>query len=126
VSENESTGTSVPLDTEDPLAPHQELLAKLREKHDELAIFPAPKKFGGIIVLAPPVNHKSYQDYINNLHNERSDKSVEATKFLLACTVHPERETAKKIYEHRPGLVTPLVNRAAELAGAGVTELGKG
>lgn len=109
----------------DPLAPYQELLGKIREKHDEIAIFPAPKKFGGIIVLAPPVNHKSYQDYINNLHNDRADKSVEATKFLVACTVHPENQVAREIYKYRPGLVTPLVNRAAELCGAGVTELGK-
>jgi hypothetical protein len=126
VSEDTSTGASAPAaDETDPLAPHKELLAKLREKHDEIAIFPAPKKFGGIIVIAPPPNHKSYQDYTNNLHNDRADKAAESTKFLLACVVHPDRETAKQIFVYRPGLVTPLSNRAAELAGAGVTELGK-
>jgi hypothetical protein len=126
VSENEAEGAAASTDTsDDPLAQFAELLCKLRDKHDEIAIFPAPKKFGGIIVIAPPPNHKSYQDYINNLHNDRADKAVEATKFLLACVVHPDREIAKKIFEYRPGLVTPISNRAAELAGAGVTELGK-
>jgi hypothetical protein len=128
VSENEGKDAeaSNEADEADLLAPHKELLERLREKHEEIAIFPAPKKFGGIIVIAPPLNHKSYQDYVNNLHNDKADKSVEATKFLLACTFHPDPQTAKEIYKHRPGLVTPLVNRAADLSGAGVTELGKG
>lgn len=112
--------------SDDPLAAFADVLAKLREKHDDIAIYPAPKKFDcGIIVIAPPANHKSYQDYINNLHKDQSDKAFEATRFLLNCVVYPDREIAKKIFEYRPGLVTPLSNRAAELAGAGVTELGK-
>lgn len=112
-------------DTANPLAQYESILAPLREKHDEIVVLPAPKKFGGIIVVAAPLNESAYQVYTNNLHNERADKYVEARKFALACIFHPDQQTAKQILQHRPGLVTTISNHGTSLAGAGTEELGK-
>ena len=108
------------------LAEFEAILAPLREKYDEIAVFPAPKRLGSIVVVAAPLNSKAYQVYTNNLHNDRADKFVESRKFALACIVYPDSEKAKEILEARPGLVTACSNKGAQLSGAGADELGKG
>lgn len=124
MSETNEDGQTAP---SDPLEQYESILAPLREKHGEIAIYPAPRpKFDGIIVLAAPLNSTAYQVYTNNIHNERADKFVEGRKFALACIVHPDQATAKAILEYRPGLVTKFANRGGDLCGNDTEELGKG
>ncbi len=127
MSEFDDEGAAAPDDEEktDPLARFESILAPLRDKHDEIAVFPVPKRLGEIVVVAAPTNGKAYQVYTNNLHNEQADKFAESRKFALACIVYPDFEKAKEILTARPGLVTAFSNRGAQLAGAGVEELGK-
>lgn len=129
MSEINNSGRSVPDEEEanDPLAAYADILKPLREKHGEdLAIYPAPRGFEGIMVFGPPPNDKVHQNYTNNMHNDRADKAVESLNYALACCLHPARAIAKAMFAKKPGMVTPIANRCAALAGNDIEELGKG
>jgi hypothetical protein len=129
VSDNEAIGDGVSEEAEtDPLVKYESIIGPLREKFDgDIKVFPIPKRFGEIAVIAPPTNSKSYQVYTNNLHNEQADKFVESRKFALACVVYPaDIEKVKAILDARPGFVQTFANAGAALCGAGAAELGKG
>lgn len=111
---------------EDKLAEYKDILDPLRAKYgDDLAIYRAPKGHDGIMVFGPSPNEKAYQNYTNNMHNDRADKAVESLNFALACCLHPERKIAKAMFAAKPGMVTPIANRCAALSGNDVEELGK-
>lgn len=106
---------------------HKDLLDKIREKHDEIAIYLAPKGFEsvGIVVIAAPLNPKIAQGFVNQISKDGVDKAVAAENFAINCVVYPDRATVKNIFIKKPFFATKIVGRAQELAGGDVKELGK-
>jgi hypothetical protein len=138
--ENEEIGASdAPVDegtqdqagkTEDELImdQHKTLLEPLRAKYDDIAIFMPPRGFEqvGLIVVAAHPNPKVYQNFVNQVSKDSTDKAVATENFALNCVVHPDRETAKAIFKKKPALGLKISVRAQELAGSDSKELGKG
>jgi len=116
--------------TEDELIldQHEALLAPLRAKYDELAYFMPPRGFEqvGLVVVAAHPNPKVYQNFVNQVSKDSTDKAVATENFALNCVVHPDRETAKAIFKKKPALGLKISVRAQELAGSDSKELGKG
>jgi hypothetical protein len=108
------------------LEQHKELIDKARAKFGDIAIFSAPRGFSGIVILAAPQNSKLYDTFVNQLADDKIDKAVASRNFALSCTVHPDRDTLKKIFDKQPAFALKLVGRATELAGSEAKELGKG
>lgn len=114
-------------ESDDLLEKNKEIIDKFRAKFDgDIAIWPAPKGFEGVIVAAAPENSKIYENLVNKLNNPKgSDTSFELIQFATACVVHPDRETVKAIFKKKPGLALKIANRCQELAGVEIEELGK-
>jgi hypothetical protein len=106
---------------------HEALLAPFRAKYDEIALFVPPKGFEhvGLIVVAAPLNPKVFQNFVNQVSKDTTDKAVASENFALTCVVHPDRETAKSIFKKKPATALKICGRAQELAGADAKELGK-
>lgn len=83
---------------------HKDLLDKIREKHDEIAIYLAPKGFEsvGIVVIAAPLNPKIAQGFVNQISKDGVDKAVAAENFAINCVVYPDRATVKNIFIKKP------------------------
>lgn len=115
--------------TEDELLidKHKALLDPIRAKYDEISIFVAPKGFEqvGLVVVAAPLNPKSFQNFVNLVSKDSTDKAVATENFALVCIVHPDRETAKAIFKKKPAFALKVAGRAQELAGSDTKELGK-
>ena len=107
---------------------HKALLDPIRAKYDEIAMFLPPRGFEhvGLIVVAAHANPKVYQNFVNQVSKESTDKAVATENFALSCVVHPDRETAKAIFKKKPALGLKISVRAQELAGSDSKELGKG
>lgn len=101
------------------------VIEEMRAKYEEIAIFKAPKGFDGIVIVAAPVNPKTYQNFVNNLASDKTDKAVETMNFAIQCTVHPDRLTVKAMYAKRGPFGLKVAARAQELAGSDTKELGK-
>ncbi len=107
------------------LEQNRELIEGLRAKYDELAIWPAPPRFGGIIIAAVPENPRVTEKFINDANDSRIDKAVSMKSYALASVVHPDRETTQQIFNRKPFLPAKIAQRVSELAGAEANELGK-
>ncbi len=107
------------------LADNAEIIEQARAKHEEIAIFKAPSGFEGIVIIGAPTNPKTYQNYVNQLAKNETDKAVETVNFALACTFHPDRATAKTMYAKRGAFALKVSAKAQELAGSETKELGK-
>lgn len=125
MSENENTGSGVPDEQEDLLVKHAELIAQLRDKYDEIAVWAAPVRFGGIIVAAVPENPKATEKFINEANDPKIDKAVSMKNYALQSVVHPDRETTQQIFSRKPFLPARVASRVSEMAGADAKELGK-
>jgi len=107
------------------LEQHKELLDRLRVKYDEIAIWPAPPRFGGIIVAAVPESPRVTEKFINEANDPKIDKAISMRNYALASVVHPDRETIQQIFTRKPFLPAKIAARVSELAGAETNELGK-
>jgi hypothetical protein len=108
------------------LADHADVIEEMRGKYDEIAIFKAPKGFEGIVIVATPANPKTFQNYVNNLGSDKTDKAVETVNFAVQCTVFPrERTDVKAMYTKRGAFALKVAGRAQELCGSETKELGK-
>ena len=101
----------------------EELLAKAREEHGEIAWYDL--KHLGIVIIAAPANAEEYDSLVNRLANDKADKALAMRNFALACVVHPDRETAKKIFKAKPAFALKVGARGQELAGGEIEEQGK-
>lgn len=125
--ENEDTGVSkVPPEEQALLDKNKELIASLRDKYDEVAVWAAPPRFGGVIVAAVPLNPKIVQAFINAVNDPKVDKAVAQENYAMQCVVHPDKETTKQIFSRKPFLSAKIAGRVSEMAGADAKELGKG
>jgi len=102
------------------------IVAELRAKHKKVAVF-YDEEFGLVIVakLRGAAGEANYQRFVNELQDPEVDKALAMKTFALACTVHPKRDEAKRIFEENPAFALKVAGRAQKLAGAGVKELGK-
>lgn len=125
MSDNQGTDPSEVLSAEQQLlADNAAIIDEMRSKHDEIAIFPAPKGFDGVIIVAAPAP-KALQNYVNGVANEKLDKAVETWNFALSSVVHPERAIVRAMFAKKGMLPYKIAARAQVLAGAEIEELGK-
>jgi hypothetical protein len=101
----------------------EETLAKAREDHGEIAYYNVPGF--GLVIVAAPENEKEYDSLVNRLQDDKQDKAVAMRSFALACVVHPDRETAKKIFKKKAAFALKVAARGQELAGGEIQEQGK-
>lgn len=126
MSQYQDTDPSEGLSAEEQLlADNAAIIDEMRSKYDDIAIYPAPKGFDGVVIIAPPANPKVFQNFANNLNSGKADVAVETINFALACVVHPDRATAKAIFAKKVPFAFKLASRAQELAGGEAKELGK-
>lgn len=119
-------------DLSDALSAGQQLLAdnaaiieEMRSKHDEIAIFPAPRGFDGVIIVAAP-SPKALQNYVNSVADPKLDKAVETWNFALQSVVHPaDKATVRAMFAKKGMLPYKIAARAQVLAGSEIEELGK-
>lgn len=135
--DEENGASNAPLDdeatesgkTEDELIleKHKGLLDPIRAKYDEIAVFVPPRGFEsvGLVVVAAPLNPKVFQNFVNLVSKDSTDKAVATENFALISIVHPDRETAKAIFKKKPAFALKVCGRAQELAGSDAKELGK-
>jgi hypothetical protein len=110
---------------QDLLGKHAELIAQLRDKYDEIAVYAAPARFGGIIVASVPENPRVTEAFINAANDSKVDKAVAMRNYALSSVVHPDREAATEIFKKKPFLPSRIAARVSEMAGADAKELGK-
>jgi hypothetical protein len=109
------------------LAEHAAVIEEMRGKYEEIEIYPAPKGFSGIVIIAAPTNPKTFQNLVNQLAKENTDKAVELVNFALTCTVFPkEREVVKSMYAKRGAFALKMASVGQELCGSETKALGKG
>jgi hypothetical protein len=129
VDASEQTGQDQEGKTEDELIldRHKALLDGIRTKHDEIVVFLAPRGFEqvGLVVISAPSNPKIFQNFVNLISKDSTDKAVATENFALSSVVHPDRETAKSIFKKKPAFALKVAARAQELAGSDTKELGK-
>lgn len=117
--ENEPSGNDTLLEQ------NRELLDGLRAKYDEIAVWPAPPRFGGIIVAAVPDNPRVTEKFINDANDPKIDRAVSMKSYAMQSVVHPDREITQQIFNRKPFLPARIAGRVSEMAGADVKELGK-
>jgi hypothetical protein len=100
------------------------IIEEMRGKHDEIAIFPAPKGFDGVIIVAAPAP-KALQNYVNGIADPKLDKAVETWNFAAQAVVHPDKATVRAMFAKKGMLPFKIAARAQVLAGAEIEELGK-
>lgn len=105
------------------MSEREAILAKLSEEHGDIASFDVPGF--GLVVLAVPDNDAEYNDLVNRLADTNADKAVAMRNFALACVVHPDRDTAKRIFKKRPAFALACCKRGQQLCGSEIKELGK-
>jgi hypothetical protein len=111
------------------LASYATDIQSAKDTYEEVAIFMAPRGFEemGIVIVAAPLNSKTYENLLNNLAKDQTDKAVELRNFAIQCTVFPkDRDAVKKMYVKRTPFALKAAARAQELAGSDTKELGKG
>ncbi len=111
------------MEQEETSAEESAVLAKLREKHGEIASWKVPGH--GLVVAANPENAAEYDRLVNTLKKDDADASAALRTFALQCVVHPDREAAKAIFKAKPAFALKVAARGQQLAGAGIEELGK-
>lgn len=107
------------------LEQHKQLIDELRMKHDDIAIWAAPPRFGGIIVAAVPGNPKVTQAFINAMNDPKIDKAIAQQDYASKSVVHPDPQTVKDIFAKKPFLPAIIASRVVQLAGSDTQELGK-
>lgn len=109
------------------LEKYKDVIDRARAKFGDIGIFMAPKGFEehGIFIVAAPQNPKLYDAYVNELADDKKDKSVASKGFANSCSVYPEREVRAAIFKKYPAFALKVAGRAQELAGSDVKELGK-
>jgi hypothetical protein len=107
------------------LEQHKELLDGLRAKYDEIAVWAAPARFGGIIIAAVPENPRVTEKFINDANDPKIDRAVSMKSYALSSVVHPDREITQQIFNRKPFLPARIAGRVSEMAGADAKELGK-
>lgn len=117
--ENESASNDGPLER------NAVLIASLREKHGEIAIFEVPARLGGILIAAVPENPRVTEAFINAANDSKVDKAVAMRNYANASVVFPDREAAAEIFKKKPFLPSRVAARVSEMAGADAKELGK-
>lgn len=108
------------------MSDNAEVIEEMRGKYEDIAIYKAPKGFDGIVIIAAPANPKTFQNFVNNVANEKTDKAVETVNFAIQCTVFPrDRNEVKAMYAKRGAFALKVAGRAQELCGSETKELGK-
>lgn len=97
----------------------KKLFEELREKYGTVAAFRAPSGEFVVIRKMNSGERKRMLDLYKTDHARAHKESAQA------CVVHPARDAAKELLEKWPGMYDKLANRAYELAGGDVEELGK-
>lgn len=98
-------------------------LAKLREEHITVAGFPVD---GDLVAIRKP-SHGEYTRFIDRMGAKNSSNSMAMKELALACLIFPAvHEQKRELLDKWPGLITQLANRAVELAGSDIAELGNG
>jgi hypothetical protein len=102
------------------------VIEEMRGKYEDIEIYPAPKGFSGIVIIAAPTNPKTFQNLVNQLAKENTDKAVELVNFAMTCTVFPkERESVKAMYAKRGAFALKMAAVGQELCGSETKALGK-
>jgi hypothetical protein len=104
----------------------KQVVADMRGRYKKIAIF-FDEDFGLVVIAKQKgaAGEANYQRFVNELQDPEVDKALAMKTFALACTVHPKRDDAKRIFEDNPAFALKVAGRAQKLAGSGVKELGK-
>jgi hypothetical protein len=109
------------------LSENAAVIEEMRSKYEDIEIYPAPKGFSGIVIIAAPTNPKVFQNLVNQLAKESTDKAVELVNFAITCTVFPkERAEVKAMYAKRGAFALKMASVGQELCGSETKALGKG
>ena len=102
----------------------RELLAELRKKHGTVAGFNVPGH--GLLVVGKAQSEKAYQICVNAMHGKQgADVAVAQKQFVLNCVKYPEdKQSVRSMLAEFPALATLAFNRAYDLNGGAIEELG--
>ncbi len=103
----------------------KEILTRLTAEHEDVAAFRA--RSGDLIVVrkCKSAERARFIDKASDKDRKLGTISATLKELTLSCVVHPAPEEARGLLERYPALYDKLANKAYELAGADVEELGK-
>ncbi len=105
----------------------KKVVSDLSQKFEDVASFRT--KSGDLIVVRKcnPAERSRLVDRISDQKSGKQTSTMSATmkELTLSCVVYPEKDTARGLLERYPALYDKFANRAYELAGGDVEELGK-
>jgi len=91
----------------------EKLLEKLRAEHGRIGHVDVA---GQTIVCRKP-KAGEFQQFTDKVLSEKASKSTTAKAFVLSCVVHPERESARLLFEEYPALIALFSAALQDLAG---------
>lgn len=103
------------------------IVQKLAEQYEDVA--PFRLKSGDLVVVRKcnPAERSRLVDRISDQKAGKGTSTMSATmkELTLSCVVYPEKTAAKGLLERYSALYDKFANKAYELAGGDVEELGK-
>ena len=103
----------------------KDVLAKLTAEHEDVAAFRT--RSGDLVVVrkCKPAERSRFIDKASDKDRKLGTISGTLKEMALSCVVHPSPDEARGLLERYPALYDKLANKAYELAGADIEELGK-
>jgi hypothetical protein len=119
--------TATAEDEVDPREKYRDILDPLREKHGgekKIQYWEVPDF--GLVVATKPENYAAEIARLQNLlRNEDADPMPALRTFALKCVVHPDRDTARRIFDALPLFVSQVAIAGQRFCGSGIKALGK-
>lgn len=107
---------------------YAEILGPLLHKHGgrkKVTIWDVPD-FGLVVAAKPPNAGNELARFRQLVGAEGVDPMPAIVQLALKCIVHPDQETARKIFDELPLFPTEVAKAGQRHCGLGMKELGKG